>query len=740
MKHERRKKKQLKNELTKVRKQSEFLMAALKTSSVQLVDTISDSVTQRVVSEKVRKITGDISELFLSCREDNSVYHEVARLLSAYSGFSSVTIGLCDRSVENIMFIGWAGFPEGAAGPAHVSVNESLSGEAARTGQPVLSAEVSSHQKYSFPLWKSIGAKTLLSVPMKAGKRVVGVLTLGHPDRREIPAKQVDGLQVVANYVGQEVERKQAEEALRESEERFREFFENEPEYCYIVSPEGVILNANKAAHDALGYKINELVGKPLREIYAPECHPKMKRLLSKWKTSGTLRDEEMVIVSKKGEKLTVLLSASAIRDNDGEVLHSVSIQRDITERKKAEEALRQRSHDLQKRVKELNCLYQVGNLLNTPHISLDELVQRTVVLLLPGWQYPSITCARIVLQGTERTTENFRETAWRQSSDITVGSERYGSVEVYYLEKRPELDEGPFLREERNLINAIAEQLGMFLERRRAESEKERMEAQLRQAQKMEAIGRLAGGMAHDFNNLLTAIRGYSDLALMKLPGNGPVQKDVEHIRSACVRAAKLTEQLLLLSRPQPVAFKSLNLNKTVSNLLKMLKRVIGEDFSIVTDLDPVLRTVYADAGHIEQTIMNMVVNAKDAMPEGGEITIRTENVDIDRKYCDSHRYARRGEFIRVSIEDAGVGMDNSTMSHIFEPFFTTKDQKKGTGLGLSIVYGIIRQHKGWADVESTPGEGSTFRIYLPSSLQKEKEESKETSSDQADRRKAAG
>lgn len=728
MKCEERKKKQLMDELAKSQKQNELLMAALKTSSVELVDTISDNVTDRVASEKARKIMGDISELFLRCRGDNSVYHELAQLLSAYSGFPSVTIELCDRSVENVMFIGWAGFPEGAVEPAQASVSETFSGEVARTGQPILSTEECNHQNHSSPVWKKIESKTLLSIPMKAGKRVVGVLTLGHPDEREIASKQIDALQAVADYVGQQVERKQAAEALRESEANYGHLADSIGDVFYAMDENLTYTYWNRASEKLTGVLAEDAIGRSLYELF-----PKVK---------GTKADELYISVLETRRPASVIdVYRLGNRDHFFEINAypfkgglSVFV-RDITKQKKAEEALHQRTHDLEKRVKELKCLYQVGSLLSTPNISLGDLIQKTAVLLPAGWQYPSITCARIVLEGIECKTENFEKANWRQSSDIKVAGQNHGSVEVGYLEERSELDEGPFLKEERNLIDAIAEELGRFLERARTEKEKEKIEAQLRQAQKMEAIGRLAGGMAHDFNNVLTAIRGYSDLALMKLPGKGPPRKDIENVREASIRAAKLTEQLLLLSRPQPVTFKSLNLNKVISDLLKMFERVIGENFPIVTDLDPVLRSVYADVGHMEQTIMNMVVNAKDAMPEGGEITIRTENADIGRDYCVTHSYARPGQFVCLSIEDTGVGMDNWTMTHIFEPFFTTKDQKKGTGLGLSIVYGIVRQHKGWMDVESTLGEGSTFKIYLPSRLQIVKEENKETSSNQTAR-----
>jgi len=260
--------------------------------------------------------------------------------------------------------------------------------------------------------------------------------------------------------------------------------------------------------------------------------------------------------------------------------------------------------------------------------------------------------------------------------------------------------------------------------ERKQAEEEKEKLQAQLLQAQKMEAIGILAGGIAHDFNNILTAIQGYTDLAMMKMDEADPLYRDLKQIDLSATRAANLTRQLLLFSRRQPMEFTPINLNTTVANLLKMLNRLIGEDITIKTELEPELWTVQADAGNIEQAIMNLTVNARDAMPEGGTLTIKTQNIYIDKDYCKTYTYARPGRFVCLTIEDTGIGMDKETIPHIFEPFFSTKGTGKGTGMGLSVVHGIVKQHEGWVNVYSEPGQGSTLKIYLPAVSLKPEEE----------------
>lgn len=274
--------------------------------------------------------------------------------------------------------------------------------------------------------------------------------------------------------------------------------------------------------------------------------------------------------------------------------------------------------------------------------------------------------------------------------------------------------------------VESFATNVQVIMDRRQAEEEKGEIQAQLLQAQKMEAVGTLAGGVAHDFNNLLTAIRGYVDLVMMKVDESETFYRYLKQIRNASVRAADLTRQLLLFSRKQPMEFIHLNINRTIDDLLLMLNRLIGEDIVIRTNLEPDIWMVRADTGSIEQVIMNLAGNARDAMPNGGSLTIRTENVLLDEEQSNVILEARPGKFVCLSVEDTGAGMNKKTIQHIFEPFFTTKEAGKGTGLGLSVVYGIVKQHEGWINVSSKSGLGSTFRIYLPASSVKSEDEAR--------------
>jgi PAS domain S-box-containing protein len=255
--------------------------------------------------------------------------------------------------------------------------------------------------------------------------------------------------------------------------------------------------------------------------------------------------------------------------------------------------------------------------------------------------------------------------------------------------------------------------------ERKRAETEQQKLESQLRQAQKMEAVGQLAGGVAHDFNNLLQVIIGYGDMIADQLPPNEFLYNNMKEIMNAAQRSATLVRQLLLFSRRGDTQSRKIDLNELISNLMKMLRRVIGEHISLEVKPGFGIKPVSADPGQIEQILMNLCVNARDAMPDGGKIIIETENILIDAQYCRQHEWAKQGNYVVLIFSDTGCGIAHEIQERIFEPFFTTKEVGKGTGLGLATVYGIVRSHQGMIHLYSEPGHGATFKIYLPAAEQ---------------------
>jgi len=292
----------------------------------------------------------------------------------------------------------------------------------------------------------------------------------------------------------------------------------------------------------------------------------------------------------------------------------------------------------------------------------------------------------------------------------IRVAGDVEGVVEFFSRQVREPDDE---------LLNMVADiglKIGQFGERTRAEDALHLTEAQLRQSQKMEAVGRLAGGVAHDFNNLLTVIRGYSELILSRLAQGDPTQREMEEVKKAADRAAGLTGQLLSFSRRQFVSAKVVDLNAVIMNMDGMLRRLLGEDIiELCADLDPQLSSIKADPGQIEQVVMNLAVNARDAMPTGGRLTIETRNVTVDKGPPREPIVLDEGHYVMLAVRDTGHGMSEETQSHLFEPFFTTKEKGKGTGLGLSTVYGIVKQSGGTIGVESRQGRGTAFKIFFP-------------------------
>lgn len=245
--------------------------------------------------------------------------------------------------------------------------------------------------------------------------------------------------------------------------------------------------------------------------------------------------------------------------------------------------------------------------------------------------------------------------------------------------------------------------------------TERRNLEDQLRQSQKLEAVGRLAGGLAHDFNNILTAIAGFAELTLLKLPAADPLARNVEEILTAANQASALTRQLMAFSRKQVLEPRVLDLNAVITGLEPMLRRLIGEDVDLITRLEPDLGAIRADPNHVEQIILNLAINAREAMPEGGRLMIDTTDVDLDEAYTRVHVGARPGPHVMLAVSDTGFGMDAETQAHIFEPFFTTKERGRGSGLGLSTVYGIVKQTGGSIRVYSEPSRGTTFRLYFP-------------------------
>jgi signal transduction histidine kinase len=352
-------------------------------------------------------------------------------------------------------------------------------------------------------------------------------------------------------------------------------------------------------------------------------------------------------------------------------------------------------------RVKELTCLYGIAQAAERPGLSLQEILQRIVGFLPQAWQYPEIAFGRIILDGISYSTPGFQDSPQKQSATITVNGRNRGVVEVAYAEKKPKLDEGPFLKEERNLIDAVARQVALLIERREAEEEKSNLQNQLRHADRLATIGQLAAGVAHELNEPLGNILGFAQLA-HKCPGlPRQAAKDIEQIVAASLHAREVIRKLLLTARQMPPRKTQVNLNQVVEDGLYLFEtRCAKEGVEVVRSLSPNLPEITADPGQLNQVLVNLVVNSVQAMPEGGRLTVKT---------------LARADCVSLIVEDTGVGMSEEVLRQIFIPFFTTKNVDQGTGLGLAVVHGIVTSHNGAITVESQVDRGTRFEVQFP-------------------------
>jgi two-component system, cell cycle sensor histidine kinase and response regulator CckA len=468
----------------------------------------------------------------------------------------------------------------------------------------------------------------------------------------------------------------------------------------FVKDLQGRYLMINSAGASLLGRTVEEVIGKDDTKLFTSETSREIIAADRKVVESGRTQTYEELGISA-GVARTYLSTKGPHRDSNGEIIGLLGICRDITDRKRAEQEFRQsqqklRIHfehtplaviewDTQLRITEWSPSAE-----RVFGYSRQEAIGRDASLLVP----PALK-AHVDGIGRQLLTQ---KSGTRSTNDNITKGGRTISCEWY---NTPLVDESGQVLGVASLVQDVTERVAL--------------EERLRQSQKMEAVGRLAGGVAHDFNNLLTVIMGYSQILTDGLPVASRLKDATTQIRAAADRAAGITRQLLAFSRKQVLSPRVIDLNEIMLNLDTMLRRLIGEDIEVLTVPGRELGAVKADPGQIEQVIMNLVLNARDAMPNGGKITLETENMELDESYAREHEPLQPGRYVMLAVSDTGTGMSPDTQAHIFEPFFTTKEVGKGTGLGLSMVYGIVKQSGGYIWVYSEPGRGTSFKIYLP-------------------------
>lgn len=523
-------------------------------------------------------------------------------------------------------------------------------------------------------------------------------------DRYSSPVLGKDGTRYGRIWTFHDItKRKQSEEALRESEERFAGAFNHAPIGVALASPAGRWLKVNRALCKLVGYTEAEMLERSFQDITCPEdladnleC---VRQLLADEIRSY---QTEKRYIHAAGHFITVLLNVSLVRDALNQPRYFIAQIQDITERKRTEQSLRLLSSAV-KQSKESIMITEADLDLPGPRI----------IFVNPAFTQMTGYTAAEVLGQTPRLLHGprtDRAVLSRLRHNLEQGDDFSGET-INYRKDGTEFIIEWQIAPLRDSSSAITH----FVAIQRDVTGRRRLEAQLLHSQKMETVGKLAGGVAHEFNSILTAIMGQSELLLQELPASSPLGGKVDAIREAAGRAVILTRQLLAYGRKQTLQPERLNLNSILSGMAGTLQHLVGHDIDILSIPAAGLHTVKVDAGQISQVIMNMVMNARDAMPDGGKLTLETANLTQAQSSVDRYPELKPGDYVMLTITDTGSGMSPAVQSRVFEPFFSTKGVGEGTGLGLSTCYGIIKQSGGHITVHSEPGLGTTFKIYLP-------------------------
>jgi PAS domain S-box-containing protein len=489
---------------------------------------------------------------------------------------------------------------------------------------------------------------------------------------------------------------KQSDATLRRNEDRFRQLVESIPQMVWGNLADGTVEYLNRPCYEYFGVPPERMFGWDWRQAIHPDDLPRTLAATDHAMTTGEPLQVEYRLRRKDGHYRWHIGRAVALRDGDGRIARWFGAAIDIDEQKRAEEALRAseaRNRAIADALPDLLFRQDASGKCLDYHAPQPEQLYASPQLFL-GRRMEEVLpagLARLVRENIHQTLASRTMQVFEYELDIP------GMGRQCFEARMAPSGEGEVVSIVRNV------------------TDRRRLEEQLRQSQKLEAVGRLAGGIAHDFNNLLTVINGYGDVLLATLDEHDPSRHMVGEIHKAGQRAAALTSQLLAFGRKQMIQPRVLDLNAVVADLQTMLARLIGEDVELVTALATGLARIKADASQVEQVIVNLAVNARDAMPRGGQLTIATGNANLGGADAGGPSEVRPGPYVVLSVSDTGIGMDEATRSHVFEPFFTTKEVGQGTGLGLATVYGIVKQSGGEVEVASEVGRGTTFRVFLP-------------------------
>ncbi len=655
------------------------------------------------------KVLSECNQAVVRAVDEQAMLDNVCRIIIKHGGYHMVWVGYAeDDETRSVRPVAQCGCDDGYLDAVDIRWSDEKRGHgptgiAIRTGKASLMRDIAGNPAYE--PWrreaKERGYASSLALPLISEGRTLGALNIYSNQSDAFDESEMELLQELANDLAYGVftlraraELTRSFELQRASEERYRGLFEGNRDAILVADTQLRIIDLNPAFTSLLGYTLDDLKGKQTLSVYEQEQEfQKLEDSLQE----RSQADGFLKTVNYRRKDGTVFPGETNVffaRDPGGNTIAFVGLIRDVSERLAAEHALR----ESEIRYRKLSDATTEAIVIHRDGILLD--VNRAFVRM---FGYSSEEA--IGMSGLDFSAPESREVV---SANIDSGYEQ--PYEAMGLRKDGSTFPGQL---QGSNFTFMGQQVRLVTIRDL--TEQKRLERQLLQNQKMESIGQLAGGIAHDFNNYLTAIQGYIELAMMETDRHDPVFGDLREAMRSTERAAALTRQLLMFSRSGSVEHKAVDLDKVILELEKMLRRVIGENYKLATRMSHKTWQIFGDEGLLEQVIVNLVVNARDAIPEGGQITILTENVDVDKPTAAKVTEARPGRFVRLTVRDEGAGMNEETLEHIFEPFFSTKREKEGTGLGLSVVYGIVKEHGGWIEVESAPGRGSSFHMYFP-------------------------
>ncbi len=653
----------------------------------------------------------------LKSSEARTIEEMLARALDEISKFFSSPIGffLCvEADQKNISLQQWttrtqSEFCKTGGKPGHNAIEQAgVWADCARQGRPVIHNDYATlAEKKGLPPGHTEIIRELV-VPIKRGSKVVAILGLGNKPT-DYTEKDKESLNLLADMIWELVEHKKVEAALVQSEHRLRILIDAIPDLVWLKDLDGTYILCNKTFERFLGAKEADIIGKTDYDLMDKDLANFFREHDRKAMAAGrSTMNEESLDFADGSHKGVFETLRTPLYDANGALIGVLGISRDISDRNRAEKSLREK----EQRYASAQRMGRVGN-----------------------WEYDVATesfwgsdeAKRIYGFDELKNAFSFddiencipeREEVHQALVDLIEREKPYDlEFEILPVDGSPPKIIRSIAQLIRDASGAPIKIMGVIqdiTEQKEAENERLRLEDQLHQSQKMESIGRLAGGVAHDYNNMLSVIIGYAELAFEKTEPDDLIREDLNEVLDAARRSTNITRQLLAFARRQTIAPVVIDLNETVEGILKMLRRLIGEDIDLSWKPGSGRMPVFIDPSQLDQLLANLCVNARDAIGGVGKLTIETGRISFDTEYCDAHDGFIPGDFVMLAVSDDGCGMDRDTLGNIFEPFFTTKGMGEGTGLGLSTVFGIVKQNQGFINVYSEPGKGTTFRIYL--------------------------